>query len=238
MKVNYKKDLIMGKSTIREVLKHRTNILKKIFTCSKDDSLIKDILKKNIRIEYLSKNKLEHLVGSVSHQSFVGEIEKRKYLDIKECKNFKTIVMLDNICDPHNMGAILRAAECFKVDCVVFSKNRGVDITPTVSKVSCGASELVSLVKISNLQDGISKFKKMGFTILAASNEEKSMDITKMDFFEKFVVILGSEERGIKSLYKKLADFLVKIPLLGKIDSLNVSQAAAVILYFLNNRPC
>lgn len=233
----------MGRNTLEEVLKHKAEIIIEVYTSlssnagERKDQLIKDLENKKISIKYLPASHLSSLAGSDSHQGFVAKIKERNFLDLKsflkkENENLFAL-MLDNISDPHNMGAIFRSAECFGVDVVVYSKNRGSEITPVVSKVSCGATELVPILRISNLAQTAEEFKRNGYELVIAENREDAIALPEFKFSSKTLLIMGSEGEGVQPLLKKLADKSLKIPLLGKIDSLNVSQATAVILSFM-----
>jgi 23S rRNA (guanosine2251-2'-O)-methyltransferase len=129
------------------------------------------------------------------------------------------------------MGAILRLAECFQVDAVMSSKNRGVDITPTVSKASSGASELVPIVMVSNLADSILRLKDEGYEVVIADANPKASSLLTFEFPKKCAFILGSEGEGFRKRIHDLADYSIYIPMQGKISSLNVSQAAAICLF-------
>ena len=139
--------------------------------------------------------------------------------------------MLDSIFDPQNFGSLLRSAECFGVDGVIWSKNRGCELTPVVSKASVGASELLPLLCVSNLAETMRKFKKNGFWIVTAEIGEEAKSLDSFDFPEKTLLIMGSEGKGVQKLLSKEADSKVYLPMYGQIDSLNVSQAASVLLY-------
>lgn len=233
----------MGRNTLEEVIKHRSEILLEVFVSisegamQRKDALLEKIQKLGIPLQYVSKNKLLSLVSSESHQGFVARIKERNFLDLKTFlkkereKSF--VLMLDNIVDPHNMGAIFRSAECFNVDAIIYSKNRGADITPVVSKVSCGATELVPILRISNLSQTAQEFQKNDYQIVIAENNEKAVNISDFSFPLKTLLIMGSEAEGVQRLLKEISDMSIKIPLFGKIDSLNVAQATAVILAFM-----
>jgi len=184
------------------------------------------------------KHELTKLTGSDSHQGVVAAVKERGRVTLKEfcqqavSKTKSLVLILDSILDPHNFGAILRAAECFGVDAVIYSKNRGVDVTPTVSKVSAGASELVEIIKVSNLAESLKNLQDGGFTVIAAEAKEKSASLYNFNFPAKTALILGSEGKGIQKLLSDRSDQHIMIHMLGQIDSLNVSQAAAVFLSF------
>jgi 23S rRNA (guanosine2251-2'-O)-methyltransferase len=138
--------------------------------------------------------------------------------------------MCDQIFDPQNFGAILRCGECFGADGVVWSKNRGSDLTPVVAKSSCGATEWTSLIRISNLAEGVALFQENGYEVLATAFDENSKNAFEYKFAPKTVIVLGSEGEGIQPLILKKADQLLHIPMSGKIQSLNVAQAASSML--------
>ena len=230
-----KQNLIMGKNCIREVLKACPERLVEVYTCQKsDDDLYRELREADVRIQTVSKHKLNDMVTSESHQSYVAKVTPRENVDLKAFlkkeRDKSVVLMLDSINDPQNLGAILRSAECFGVDLVVFSKNRGADVTPTASKTSAGASELVPIAKISNLAEAIKAFQKAGYWAVTADVGKHCQDLHAFDFPEKTLLIMGSEGKGVQPLIHKLCDFHVTIPMSGQIDSLNVSQATAVFL--------
>lgn len=235
-----KKDsnLIMGINTLTEILNSCPEKILEVYTLKKSlkdrkEDLIRSIEKENIPIHYTDKKKLMDKVGSDSHQGFVAKV-RRDYLTLKEAieKDPPMLLLLDQIYDPHNFGAILRAAECFLIGGLIYSKNKGCPVTPVVTKVSSGASELVPLIRVSNLNDSLIKLQKSGYTVVIADCSEDAKSIYEYEVPEKMVFVLGSEEKGVQTLVKKRADALVYLPMKGKIDSLNVSQAAACFLSY------
>jgi 23S rRNA (guanosine2251-2'-O)-methyltransferase len=229
---------IMGKNSIRELLRTSPERIIEVYTSnhSEKDELQVELSSHRIPIKEVGKNKLIEMVNSDSHQSYVASIKERPAVDLKYFlkqsaeKKHALVVMLDSIYDPQNMGAILRSAECFGADLVVYSKNRGTDITPVVSKTSSGATELVPICKVSNLAETIKLFQEVGYWVVSAEGGSKSKSIYTFEFPEKTLLILGSEREGVQQLLSKNSDFHVFIPMLGRIDSLNVSQASAVFL--------
>jgi 23S rRNA (guanosine2251-2'-O)-methyltransferase len=235
MKQRYR--YIMGKNCIREVLRAASQRLVEVYTShSNDDALYDELVKAGVTVKEISKKKLTQMVESDSHQSYIAAVKERGHEDVGGyLKRFferdkVCVVMLDSIFDPQNVGTILRASECFGVDLVIYSKNRGADITAVVSKTSVGASELVPILKVSNLADTMKRFQKEGFAAVTAEVGEKAESIYSFDFPEKTLIVMGSEGKGVQPLISKKCDHHVYIPMLGNIDSLNVSQAAAVFL--------
>lgn len=234
MKKQYRR--IMGRNCIGELVKSAPERIVEVYTSQRDprDSLLLELQKAGIPIKQVHKSELSKSVDSESHQSYVAAVKEREQLSIKdflkEEKENRLVLMLDSIFDPQNLGAILRAAECFGVDLVLFSKNRGTDITPVVAKTSVGATELMPILKVSNLAETMKSFQKEGFWAVAAEAGEGSESLHDFKFPNKTLLILGSEGKGIQPLISKKCDFHLRIPMLGKIDSLNVSQATAVLL--------
>jgi 23S rRNA (guanosine2251-2'-O)-methyltransferase len=226
--------LIMGKNCLKEVLKRSPERIVKVYTSKRTDLLVHEMKEKRIPVAFCQSQRLSLLVRSESHQSFVAKVKELPVCDLKNFfKREKClIVFCDGITDPQNMGAILRASECFGVSAVVWSKNRNVDITPTVSKVSVGASEIVPIIRISNLADAVRKCKEAGFEIVVAEGKDGALSLYSFSLPEKMVLIMGAEGKGVQPLLRKISDYRVKIPMLGKIDSLNVSQATSVLLSF------
>jgi len=227
---------IMGKNCIGEVLKNSPTRILEVFTSQRPgaDPLYQELEKRNIPIRETSKKKLSQMVDSESHQSYVAKVRERPFIHVKDFlrdpKDKSIVLMLDSIFDPQNFGAILRAAECFGVDLVIYSKNRGADITPVVAKASVGASELVPISRVSNLAETMKAFQNEGYFALTADVGEKSQSLYDTNFPEKTLLIVGSEGKGVQPILLKKCDLLVSIPMMGKIDSLNVSQATAVFL--------
>lgn len=234
-------NLIIGKNCVSQVARRYPERLVSVMTShDKHDSLIQELSKHRIHIKSMSRKGLDDLSGSSSHQGYVAQVQPKKHLFVEdlieraESKAKSMIVMLDSIFDPQNLGAILRACECFGVDGVIISKNRGCSITPTVTKTSVGASEIVPVAQVSNLATTMQKLQKAGYWSVSTEISDKATELTEFEFPEKTLLILGSEGKGVQQLISKKADFHLYIPMQGQIDSLNVSQATAVILYSFN----
>lgn len=224
--------MIMGKHTVEELLKSAKERLLNVYTYKKEDPLYSLLQKEGVKVHFVPKPKLTSLVQSESHQGFVAEVRERETVDLKafleNVPEKSLVVMCDSITDPQNFGTILRACECFGVDALVYSKNRNVGLTPVVSKASVGGSELVPLIPVSNLADTMKKFQDAGYFSVAAERSDKSL--YSFEFPRKTLLILGAEGKGIQPLLSKKSDFRIEIPMHGSIDSLNVSQATAVLL--------
>lgn len=238
-----KDQLIMGAHALDELLRHAPRKILRIYTVpTKKSDLLKTAKEKRIPITFVTAAHLTKMAGSDSHQMFVVHIQAREFLDVPKflemAQEDAFVLMLDQIFDPQNFGAILRSAECFGLSAVVFSKNRGSDLTPVAAKASSGASELIPLIRISNLANGVDQFKKGGFEVVAALLEPSSESAYTFSFALRTLLIVGSEGEGIQPLLRKKADRSIYLPVQGKIASLNVAQATTALLtLFRRARP-
>ena len=229
----------MGKHCLLELLRHNPECIVRIITCrepSHTDPIFEKAFDLDLRIQEEDKATLSDRVGSESHQGYVAKLRERPNDDMQEVledsfdKPRSLILALDSIADPQNLGAILRAAECFGVEAVLWSTNRCVDLTPVVARASVGASELVKCVRVSNLAESLRHMQKNGYKVVVADANEDAASLTEFTFPERTVLVMGSEAKGVQPLILKRTDERVFIPMAGKISSLNVSQATACLL--------
>ena len=225
---------IMGKHAIQETLKRSPKRLIEVYTHKKEDPFNQELAKKRVPIFFLQKEKMSARVRSDSHQGFIAKVSEKGFLTAREFLQKEgengLVLMCDAIQDPHNFGAILRAAECFGVNALIYSIHKNVTLTPVVSKVSVGASELVPLIPVSNLGTTLKIFKEADYMVVATEISKRAEPLTTFTFPKKTLLIVGSEGRGIQSILTKQSDRFLYIPMRGSIDSLNVSQATAVFL--------
>lgn len=230
-----KDQFVMGVHAVRELLRYAPEKLIRIFTLpSKKSEILQECEKKKIPVSFSGLDQLTKMVGSDSHQSLVAQIKPRNYLDVneflEETQDQSIVLMLDQIFDPQNFGALIRSAECFGAGAVAWSKNRGADLTAVAAKSSCGASELIPLIRISNLATAVDQFKDGGYEVVAALLDTSSESAYTFTYAPKTVLIVGSEGEGIQPLLQKKADRSIYLPMSGKIESLNVAQATAALL--------
>ena len=190
----------------------------------------------------MNSNDFKSLVGNVNHQGIVAKVEEYSYLSLDELINKNKdnpnslLVLLDGIEDPHNLGAILRSVDAFGANGVIISTNRQVGLTPTVAKVSTGAIEYVDVCQVVNLNQAIKRLKDEGYWIVASDGEAK-LDYRQVDYKDmKTVLIVGSEGFGVSKLLLKNSDLIVKIPMVGHVNSLNASVACAIFLAQIYNK--
>jgi len=233
--------LIIGRNTVREVLLRRPELVARVFitaaTLDGADGLGALLHEQNIPHLECQASELSTAAASDSHQGVLAVLKKRHHPELSDLleqalrKPRALILIADSIYDPHNLGAILRASECFGVDAVVISKNRGTGITPAVTKSAVGASEFVPVCIVSNLAQSLRRAIDAGFVGIAADVGPEAVGLSKVEFPPHAVLVLGSEGEVVQPLLRSLCELKVTIPMRGVIDSLNVSQAAAVFAY-------
>ncbi len=231
---------IYGRKPILELLSFNPASLKEIYiSTSFSDQQIKELIEsKKIKNKSISAQELDKFVGMANHQGIVAKIIAKQAVDLNQLIKFslgeegnKILLILDQIQDPHNLGAIFRVAEATGIDGIIISKANSSPITASVRKVSAGATEFLKYSLVANLAQTIEKLKKEGFWILGTSLDEKSKSVLGFDFPLPIAIVLGSEGTGMRALTKSLCDYLVQIPMQGKIQSLNVNQAASIVLF-------
>lgn len=231
---------VPGRNAVRELLKSGRTI-EKIYVQSGEREgsitvLAAEAIGRGIPLIEVEKAKLDKLCGYEQHQGIVAIASEKEYVEIDDVLEIARqrgekplIVIADNVSDPHNLGAIIRCAEGAGAHGVVIPKRRSACITPAVSKASAGATEHMACVKCVNVTETIKKLKEKGLWVFAA--EADGEDYTKVDFTVPCAIVVGSEENGVSALVKKNCDYIVSLPMRGKVNSLNVSTAAAVLLY-------
>jgi 23S rRNA (guanosine2251-2'-O)-methyltransferase len=232
---------IYGKNTVLTRLNEGMPI-EKLFLLEQNKWMDVLELAKKARIDVVmcSRSKLDALANG-NHQGIVAQIKEYKVYTIDEIlssvENGKTplLVMCDGLEDPHNLGAILRTADAVGVDGVIIGKHRSVSLTPTVAKVSTGAIDTVKVAQVTNLTQTLKELKKAGFWVCGADSE-KASDYRQANLTAPLVLVVGSEGFGLSRLVKEQCDFTVKIPMIGKVSSLNASVATAVLLYEIFNQ--
>lgn len=226
--------IIYGKNPVREAIYKKRKIYKLYLDQKFSDRKYINFLEDNqIKYTYLAKDKLNELTNNALHQGVVAEVENYSYFEFEEVyqeDKINRFIILDEITDPHNLGAILRTAEAAGIDAIIVSKRQQAPLNATVAKVSSGAIEHVPVVAVSNINNFLLKIKKLGFLVVGTDGNAP-YDYHEIPKNTNIAVILGSEGSGIRPLVKTNCDILVKIPMYGKINSLNVSVAGALLMY-------
>ena len=236
-----REDLILGRNAVIEALKSDRTI--ECLYVSKGDlegsikvalGLAKD---NGVVVKEADRRKLDTMCEGLNHQGIVAKVTPFKYCEVNdileaaEKKGEKPfIVILDEIEDPHNLGSIIRTAELCGVHGIIIPKRRNVGVTSTVYKCSAGAIEHMKIAKVTNINATIDMLKEKGIWIYGADIEGKDYSYNT-DFSGACALIIGSEGKGISNLTLKKCDLLVKIPMVGKINSLNASVAGGIMMY-------
>jgi 23S rRNA (guanosine2251-2'-O)-methyltransferase len=197
--------------------------------------LIEDCRRLSVPVRFLQRTELDRMAGNAAHQGVVAVTSAKQYSDLDDVVGAKRgqyslVVVLDGVEDPHNLGAILRTADAAGADGVVIPERRAASVTGTVTKVSAGASEHLPIAKVTNIARSVEELKDRNIWTVGL-DERSAQTYDALDYNMDCALVLGAEGKGLHDLVKKKCDFLVSIPMLGKVASLNVSVAAAVVLY-------
>jgi len=229
-----------GRNPVLEALRSGKSMDKIMIAKDAHGAAIGEIIKKaherGIIVRHVEKAYLDKISEAGQHQGVIAQTVPYEYkeiddiLEIAANRNEKPfLLILDSITDPHNFGAILRTAECAGVHGVVIPKRRAVGITSSVVKASVGALEYIAIAKVSNIPTTIDDLKEKGLWVIGA--DPSGTVYTCQDFSVPLAIVIGGEDKGISRLIREKCDFIAGIPLKGKIDSLNASVAAALLLY-------
>ena len=224
--------IVYGKNVAKEILKSGKKIEKIILQDNFDDKdIISLIENRNFKVEKWTKKDFSKF-DKYSHQGIIMYIEDFKYTDLLDLLNEESslIVILDHLEDPHNLGAIIRTCEAAGVDGIILPKDRSVEVNSTVIKTSAGATENVKIAQVVNLNQAIKKLKDNGFWFVGTDLLD-SIDYREIDYSGKIGLVIGSEGFGMTKTVKESCDFIARIPMHGKINSLNASVAAAIMIY-------
>ncbi len=231
---------IEGRNPVIEALKGDRNIEKIMVAAGAKEGSIKKIIamakEKDIIVQTVDRKKLDEISESHSHQGVIAMGSDYKYYELdeilaipKEKGEDPFFILLDEITDPHNLGSIMRTADAVGAHGIIVPKRRSASITPVVAKASAGAVEYIPICKVTNMVNTIKKLKEEGIWIAAADMEGEIY--YKKNLRGAIGVVVGSEGFGISRLVKENCDFTVKIPMIGKVTSLNASVASSILLY-------
>ncbi|PID62175.1 MAG: 23S rRNA (guanosine(2251)-2'-O)-methyltransferase RlmB [Gammaproteobacteria bacterium] len=236
---------IAGINSVNQAFDNGTRIVRIYVDESKNNQRILDLLerakKRGIAVEKVSKITLDLMVVGSKHQGIVADIatsNQQLTLDDILARDKPLILLLDSLQDPHNLGACLRSAAAAGVDAVIVPKNRSVAVNATVSKVACGGAEIVPIFTETNLTRTLEKCQRAGLWSVALSGHAEQ-SLYEADLNQGLVIMMGNEGKGLAQNLLNHADFCVKIPMAGAIESLNVSVATGIVLFeTLRQRGC
>ena len=236
-----REDVIEGRNAVIEALKGNTTIEQILVAKGDTEGSINVVLglakEKGIVVKEVDRKKLDSMTQTGAHQGVIALITPYNYFSVEAILRYAEekgeapfIVILDEIEDPHNFGSIIRTAEVCGAHGIIIPKRRNVGITPTVYKTSAGAVEHMKIAKVTNINNVISGLKEKGIWVYGADMAGKSY-CHEVNFNGGVAIVIGSEGRGMSKLTKEKCDVLVKIPMKGKITSLNASVAGGIMLY-------
>src|SRR5229473_7569676 len=233
-------NVIFGINAVAESLKARGRAFEwvGVATERKDlrlQKLIQDCRKSSIPVRFLPRVELDRMAGSGSHQGVVAVTSNKQYNDLDDLiaakrGQYALIVVLDGVEDPHNLGAILRTADAAGADGVVIPQRRSAAVTAAVAKVSAGASEHLAVAKVTNISRALEELKAKDLWVVGL-DERGQQTYDAVDYKMHCAIVLGAEGKGVHDLVRRHCDFLVSIPMLGEVPSLNVSVAAGVVQF-------
>lgn len=230
---------VEGKNAVKEILNSDLRIDKVLVQkdCSNDiNALVSRLRQKNVRVEFVQKMVLDKQSENGKHQGIIAYASNYHYAEVEDilalaqAKNEDPFLLLiDEVNDPHNLGAIIRSAECAGVHGIILPKNRACQVTDTVIKVSTGACFNMLISQVTNLNDCIRDLKKKNIFVYGMEADGNS--IYKTNLTGSIALVVGSEGFGISKLTRQLCDEIISLPLMGKINSLNASNACSICLY-------
>jgi 23S rRNA (guanosine2251-2'-O)-methyltransferase len=233
-------NIIYGINAVAEALKARGRAFEWVGVAKERHDLrlqrvVDECRRNGVAVRFLGRPELDRMAGNNAHQGVVAVTSAKQYNDLDDViaakrGQYSLLVVLDGIEDPHNLGAILRTADAAGADGVVIPERRAVGVTPTVTKASAGASEHLPIAKVTNIAHTVEELKDRNLWIVGL-DERGTQTYDSLDYKMDCAIVLGAEGKGVHELVRKKCDFLVSIPMLGKVASLNVSVAAAVVLY-------
>lgn len=231
--------LIYGKHAVNEFIKKHPNLIKKVYV---SNNFKVELSEFNFQVIYTDIKKIEAMVGvEVNHQGIVAEVKEFNYRPFGEAINDleteepKLVLILDQIQDPYNFGAIIRSASLLGVDQIVILDHKQVFVNSTVVKISAGTVYDMKISKVTNLSNAIKDLQKKGFWIYSTHLNSESNDMRKVDFANKTAIVIGNEHKGVSELVMKNSDMNVFIPSTNTIDSYNANVATSLILYHVAN---
>ncbi len=233
-------DTVIGRNPVLEAIKSGRPIDKILIKKGKYEGSMVPLIKKakemGIIIQETDRAKLDALAEGENHQGVIAYVSAHSYVSVDDILKKAEdkgeapfVIICDKITDPHNLGAIIRTANCVGAHGVIIPKRSSAGINSTVAKTSAGAVEYTGVAKVTNIADTIDKLKRKGLWIAAADMDGESM--YKTDLKGALGIVVGSEGSGVSRLVKEKCDFIISIPMYGEINSLNASVAAGVVMY-------
>lgn len=223
-------DYVYGRNSFFEALDNKRIVKAYVL----NDSEIKN---KGIPYEVVDRKKLDKMSKSGNHQGYLAEVKPFRMSNVEDMIKDKNglIVVLDSLQDVHNLGAIIRTCECAGVDGVIYKTHNSVKVNDTVAKIASGALEYMKVAEVGNLVNTLKMLKKKGYWVVGSDGSADQL-YSDLDYDMNVVLVIGSEGNGMSRLVREECDFIVKLPMLGHVTSLNASVAAGILIYNILNK--
>lgn len=234
-------DVLIGRNAVTEALRAGRGINKLLLAEGDKEGAVSEILalakERGIVTQFVERSKIEAIAGGLRHQGVLAYAAPVAYADLEDILKAAEekgedpfLLLLDELEDPHNLGALLRTADATGVHGVLIPKRRSVPLTATVAKTSAGAIEYVPVARIGNITQTLKALKDKGFWV-AGADMDGTQNYYEADLTGPLVLVVGSEGKGMGRLTKEACDFIVKMPMTGRINSLNASVAGSILMY-------
>jgi len=235
-------EIVFGVNPVQEKLRAASKEISEILLAEKGDRaalrfIESEALRLGVRVSRAPAHLLDRLAASQRHQGVIAKVEVFQYLSFDEFLEListglisERILILDGVTDPRNLGALLRTAEAVGIRHVIVPKHRSAEVSPVVAKASSGAAFHLNIVKATNMRRAMSELKKRDYWIVGLDAEAVNTIYDKT-YPDRLGIVLGSEGKGIRQINLRECDFVVSIPMLGKVTSLNVAVAGGIFLY-------
>ncbi|MBP2015245.1 23S rRNA (guanosine(2251)-2'-O)-methyltransferase RlmB [Anaerococcus degeneri] len=224
-------DKIYGRKPVIDAIDSGVKIYK-AFVIKQNSKIVDEIISKlnraNVEINFVDKRFFDKI--DMNHQGVMVEAESFQYKDLSDISKYQRLIILDQIEDPHNLGAIIRSAESFGFDGVIIPERRSASVSPIVYKTSAGAINNINIIMVKNINRAIEEIKEAGFWVYGLAGEASS-PIDQVDLKGKVCLIVGNEGKGLSRLVRENCDILINIPMKGFVNSLNASVASAIAMY-------
>ena len=231
----------MGRNALREAMRGTMQIDKIYMAHGASDGSAGELVamarEKRIAVQEVARQKLDDICGSTKHQGFAALIPAHEYASVEDMLALAQergeapfIIALDAVEDPHNLGAIIRSAECCGAHGVILPKHRAVGLTATVAKAAAGAIAHLPVARVTNLAQALEGLKKQECWVCGAQSGERAQPYDALDLSGALVLVIGNEGKGISQVAAKACDYFAEIPMYGKIESLNASVAAGILM--------
>ncbi len=227
-------EVIYGRNAIVEAIRAGSRTILEILVLPQHQDEVTE-LSENVPARVMNRHDLDRITGTENHQGMAARVSPYRYARLEDLFAFKTVVLLDSVEDPQNLGSIIRTAYALAGAGIVIPEHRAAPVTPAVVKASSGATEHARIVRVTNLRAAARELKEQGFWLVGLEAGARDA-VSSTPAFERLALVLGGEDTGIRPVMTGELDLAVSIPMAGDFNSLNVSQAAAIALYELAGR--